>query len=70
MVYAVISYWFVGLSCSAGLAFGFGLGGIGVWIGLIIALALAAALLIIRFVRLHQRLTGGSGSIRSENAPA
>lgn len=56
MLYAAISYWFIGLTCSAVLAFGFGLGGVGIWIGLIIALIAASTLLIARFMRLHEKL--------------
>jgi len=56
MVYAFIAYWFVGLTSSAGLAFGFGLEGVGIWIGLLIGLIAAAGLLIMRFIRLHKRL--------------
>jgi MATE family multidrug resistance protein len=56
MIYAAIAYWLVGLSASAGLAFGAGLGGVGIWAGLVVALAVAAALLIGRFVRLYERL--------------
>ncbi len=61
MLYAIISYWFIGLSCSAGLAFGLDLGGVGIWTGLIIALAVAAALLIVRFIRQHAQLMSGAG---------
>ncbi|MGI9489833.1 MAG: MATE family efflux transporter [Geminicoccaceae bacterium] len=57
MVAAAVAYWLVGLSASAGFAFGVGLGGPGIWIGLIIALAVAAGLLIIRFFRLHRRFS-------------
>ncbi len=56
MIYAAIGYWLIGLTCSAGLAFGFGLGGIGVWAGLIVGLAVVAGLLITRFVYHHERL--------------
>ncbi len=58
MIYALIAYWGVGLSASAGLAFGAGLGGEGIWIGLIVALVVAAGLLIMRFVRLHRMISG------------
>ena len=54
MIYALIAYWLVGLSSSAGLAFGLGLRGSGIWIGMIVALAVAAGLLITRFIRLHR----------------
>jgi MATE family multidrug resistance protein len=70
MLYAVVSYWFVGLSSSAWLAFGLGLGGVGIWIGLIIALAVAAGLLISRFIRLQMLLMDRSAPIGSEKAPA
>ncbi len=53
MIYAFIAYWLVGLSASAGLAFGAGLGGLGIMIGLIIALAVAACLMVGRFLRLY-----------------
>ena len=71
MIYAAISYWLIGLSCSAGLAFGFGLGGIGIWMGLIIALAVVAGLLILRFIRLHKQLMGITASAeRGDLRPA
>ena len=53
MIYAFIAYWLVGLSASAGLAFGAGLGGLGIMIGLIVALAVAACLMVGRFLRLY-----------------
>ena len=56
MLYAAIAYWLVGLTASAGLAFGAGLGGAGIWIGMIAALAVAAWLLIARFLRLYRRI--------------
>ncbi len=68
MVYAIISYWLVGLSASAGLAFVLGFGGIGIWIGLIIALAVASVLLILRFVRLHGHLMERVERARTEPA--
>ncbi|MGI9492815.1 MAG: MATE family efflux transporter, partial [Geminicoccaceae bacterium] len=65
MIYAAISYWLIGLTCSAGLAFGLGFGGVGVWTGLIIALAVASTLLISRFIRLHGQLMGTTASAES-----
>ncbi|MGI9500536.1 MAG: MATE family efflux transporter [Geminicoccaceae bacterium] len=57
MIYALIAYWLVGMSSSAGLAFGAGLGGNGIWIGMIVALAVAACLMVRRFIHLHRHLT-------------
>jgi len=56
MIYAAIAYWLVGLSASYALAFHAGFGGNGIWAGLLIALITAAALLIVRFIRLHRRV--------------
>lgn len=56
MVFAIIAYWLVGLTSSAGLAFAAGLGGKGIWTGLILALVVASTLMITRFFRLQQRL--------------
>lgn len=51
MVYAVISYWLVGLPSGWFLAFRLGVGPGGLWIGLLIGLATAAVLLMMRFWR-------------------
>lgn len=60
MIHAGIGYWLIGLTSSAGLAFGLGLGGAGIWIGFIVSLGLVAGLLITRFIRLHEQLMGGT----------
>lgn len=49
MVLAAFSYWVIGLSLSAGLAFWIGWGGRGVWIGYVAALLTASALVVGRF---------------------
>lgn len=49
MVISLISYWLVGISSGALLAFGLGWGGGGLWAGLVLGLATAAVLLLARF---------------------
>lgn len=51
LLFAVISYWPVGLAAAYILAFPLGYGGAGVWAGLAIGLAVAAVLLLSRFLR-------------------
>lgn len=51
MVYAVISYWVVGLPAGWVLAFPLGMGPHGLWLGLLFGLLCAAALLTTRFWR-------------------
>lgn len=54
MLISLVSYWGVGLSSGALLAFVFGMGGRGLWVGLVLGLAAAAVLLVGRFRRLHR----------------
>ncbi|HEX7005103.1 MAG TPA: MATE family efflux transporter [Trueperaceae bacterium] len=49
MVISLVSYWCVGISSGAYLAFGLGWGGRGLWIGLVLGLMTAALLLLARF---------------------
>ena len=49
MVFAVVSYWLVGVPVSYFLCFTLGLGGVGIWLGLAVGLALAAVALMTRF---------------------
>ena len=58
MLYALFSYWLVGLPLCALLGFEFELGGLGIWIGLATSLALASCLLVQRFRGLERRLSG------------
>lgn len=51
MIYAIVSYWGVGLPAGYALAFPLGLGGQGIWLGLALGLAVAAALMMTRFWR-------------------
>lgn len=55
MVYAVISYWMIGLPASWALAFPLGMGPQGLWLGLLFGLVCAAVLLMVRFRRGLQR---------------
>ena len=56
LLFAAISYWLVGFTAAYGLAFSAALGAIGVWIGLSCGTAVYAALLILRFQLLANRL--------------
>jgi len=51
MIYAVISYWLIGVPCAYLLGFPFGLGGPGIWLGLVVGLAIAGSLMMARFWR-------------------
>lgn len=51
MIYAVISYWLVGLPSAYVLAFKAGMGPAGLWLGLLVGLSCAAVLLMVRFWR-------------------
>lgn len=51
MIYAIISYWLVGLPAGYLLAFRVGMGPPGLWLGLLIGLSCAAVLLMTRFWR-------------------
>ncbi len=48
---AIVSYWFVGVPVSYGVAFLLGFGAPGLWLGLAVGLAVAAAFLMLRFWR-------------------
>ena len=56
LLFAVIGYWVIGFSAAWVLAFQADLGAVGVWIGLSIGTTVYAALLIVRFRRLSNRL--------------
>ena len=56
LLFAAVSYWLVGFPTACGLGFRTGLGAIGVWIGLSCGTAVYAALLILRFRLLTNRL--------------
>ena len=56
LLFAVISYWLIGFPAAYGLAFRMDLGAVGVWIGLSCGTAVYAALLVLRFRRLADRL--------------
>jgi MATE family multidrug resistance protein len=49
MVFAAVSFWLIGFTCTYGLAFPGRLGAVGIWIGFSIAVATFAALLVCRF---------------------
>ncbi|MEX2502177.1 MAG: MATE family efflux transporter [Trueperaceae bacterium] len=55
MLISLISYWFVGMTVAAVLAFPLGWEGEGLWTGLVAGLGLAAVLLLWRFLRLADR---------------
>lgn len=54
MVYALFSYWAVGVPVSYGLGIAAGWGGVGVWVGLASGLGVAAVLMNLRFARRHR----------------
>lgn len=58
MLISLLSYWVIGLSSGALLAFVFGAGGRGLWFGLVLGLAAAAVLLVGRFHRFQPSVTG------------
>lgn len=49
MLFAVVSYWLIGLPAAYILGFTFGMQGPGIWLGLVVGLALAGALMMVRF---------------------
>jgi multidrug resistance protein, MATE family len=49
MLYAMVSYWIVGVPCSYILGFTLGLGAEGIWWGLVLGLVLAGGLMMARF---------------------
>jgi len=57
MMLAALSYWVIGFTLAAGLAFGLKLGGPGIWIGYLVSLIVASALMVGRFA-LRDRLPG------------
>ena len=52
MLYAILSYWTLGIPASYALGFVLGWGPTGIWLGLVVGLAAATAALLTRFVRL------------------
>ncbi|MEJ6395088.1 MATE family efflux transporter [Gymnodinialimonas sp. 2305UL16-5] len=56
MVYAVVSYWLIGVPCGYLLGLPLGYGGEGIWAGLLIGLALASVTMMTRFWRSVARL--------------
>jgi len=56
LLFAAIGYWVIGFPAAWALAFPADLGAVGVWIGLSIGTTIYAALLILRFRRLSNRL--------------
>ena len=63
LLFATISYWLIGFTLAAWLAFRTPLGAPGVWIGLSCGTAVYAALLILRFRLLASRLASPDGPI-------
>ncbi|MCK0166087.1 MATE family efflux transporter [Jannaschia sp. S6380] len=61
MIYAIVSYWALGIPASYVLGFLFGMGPTGIWLGLVVGLAAATAALLARFLR----LTAGGVTSRS-----
>ncbi|WP_368667856.1 MATE family efflux transporter [Palleronia pontilimi] len=61
MIYAVVSYWIVGLPVAYWLGFGLDWGGLGVWLGLASGLALAAVTMSTRFVLRGVQSVGANG---------
>ncbi|RMA41971.1 MATE family efflux transporter [Rhodophyticola porphyridii] len=57
MLYAVFSYWLIGIPCSYLFGFLLGMGAVGIWLGLVVGLAFAGALMMARFWRGPARLT-------------
>jgi multidrug resistance protein, MATE family len=55
MLFAAVSFWLIGFTCSYGLAFPMGLDAIGIWIGFSLSVATYATLLIWRFHWLTSR---------------
>lgn len=49
MIYAVVSYWGIGVPASYVLGFPLGLEGVGIWLGLALGLSVAAVLMMTRF---------------------
>ena len=51
MIYALVSYWLLGMPAAWFLGFPMGFGGQGIWAGLVVGLAFAAGLMMARFWR-------------------
>ncbi|MGI3184122.1 MATE family efflux transporter [Nioella aestuarii] len=49
MIYAVFSYWVIGVPASYVLGFSFGMGGVGIWLGMAIGLSIAGLTMMARF---------------------
>ncbi len=65
MVYAVISYWGVGVPCAYLAGFPLGLGAEGIWWGLVVGLVLAGGLMMTRFWRGPARAGAGAEAGRA-----
>jgi multidrug resistance protein, MATE family len=66
MVFALLSYWGIGMPTAVGLAFALGIGGIGIWLGFVAGLAVAALLMAGRFAA----LTRAPGALARPQAAA
>ena len=62
MIYALVSYWLLGLPAAWFLGFPMGFGGEGIWAGLVVGLAFAAGLMMTRFWRGPARRSSGPAS--------
>ncbi|WP_416915872.1 MAG: MATE family efflux transporter [Roseicyclus sp.] len=60
MIYALVSYWGLGLPAAWVIGFPLGYGGPGIWAGLVVGLAFAGGLMMARFWRGPARMTGGA----------
>lgn len=60
MIYALISYWGLGLPAAWVIGFPLGFGGPGIWAGLVVGLAFAAGLMMARFWRGPARMPQGA----------
>ena len=57
LLFAILSYWLIGFACACWLGFWTPTGAVGVWIGLSVGTAVYAALLLLRFRALTNRLS-------------
>ncbi len=60
MIYAILSYWVIGMPMSYLMGITWQMGGTGVWMGLVIGLALAALLMNVRFWHRSSRIEARS----------
>jgi MATE family multidrug resistance protein len=65
MIYALVSYWIVGMPCAWFLGFVLDFGAAGIWWGLVIGLALAGVLMMTRFWSGAARPVPGDGAAAS-----